>query len=389
MHRAGHRASETSLWIAVLEGKWDVVQNKVLRGATTAAVYAATASIISTFLLFVAFFLVVAFRFIVVPTGPSSTHQELIFDVTSSAPVASASFLSEEKRAYLRSPAAFTKPTADAPATISDKALRRARVLDPGTRFDVTATLVVPDAAAAATGAGGVDGGMFQVYASLTNERGDAIANATRPATLKRVNPEVRLLRFVTRWPLYALGLMEETQTQWIRLPMFRGVSEDKSSPFTSVVVVVKPRAGVPASALPIIYAAHADVHVEMNALTRAIRSYPASSFVLMSIAVWGYLCATATALFGVVVLFGAVRAPSSFASEVINRSKQIVSGGLGGLSTSSDDEDRGGSSRNSEEGRRGSVGDDGDGDGDGAGDETSGDDGGIAPDGLRRRVVA
>jgi hypothetical protein len=29
MHRAGHRASETSLWIAVLEGKWDVVQNKV------------------------------------------------------------------------------------------------------------------------------------------------------------------------------------------------------------------------------------------------------------------------------------------------------------------------------------------------------------------------
>ena len=189
---------------------------------------------------------------------------------------------------------------------------------------------------------------------------------------------------------------------------MFRGVSEDKSSPFTSVVVVVKPRAGVPASALPIIYAAHADVHVEMNALTRAIRSYPASSFVLMSIAVWGYLCATATALFGVVVLFGAVRAPSSFASEVINRSKQIVSGGLsglsasarseyvgwneyvaGGLSTSSDDEDRGGSSRNSEEGRRGSVGDDGDGDGDGAGNETSGDDGGIAPDGLRRRVVA
>ena len=186
---------------------------------------------------------------------------------------------------------------------------------------------------------------------------------------------------------------------------MFRGVSEDKSSPFTSVVVVIKPRAGVPASALPIIYAAHADVHVEMNALTRAIRSYPASSFVLMSIAVWGYLCATATALFGVVVLFGAVRAPSSFASEVINRSKQIVSGGLsglsasarseyvgwneyvaGGLSTSSDDEDRGGSSRNSEEERRrGSEGDDGD----GAGDETSGDDGGIAPDGLRRRVVA
>ena len=56
---------------------------------------------------------------------------------------------------------------------------------------------------------------------------------------------------------------------------MFRGVSEDKSSPFTSVVVVVKPRAGVPASALPIIYAAYADVHVEMNALTRAIRATP------------------------------------------------------------------------------------------------------------------
>jgi cytoskeletal protein RodZ len=196
-------------------------------------VYAATASIIATFLLFVAFFLVVAFRFIVVPTGPSSTHQELIFDVTSSAPVASASFLSEEKRAYLRSPAAFTKPTADAPATISDKALRRARVLDPGTRFDVTATLVVPDAAAAATGAGGVDGGMFQVYASLTNERGDAIANATRPATLKRVNPEVRLLRFVTRWPLYALGLMEETQT--LTLPV-RSISH--WSPYDRVGVV-------------------------------------------------------------------------------------------------------------------------------------------------------
>jgi hypothetical protein len=50
--------------------------------ATTLAISTAVAALVSTALLFVSFLLVVLFRLLVVPNGPSTTHQELVFDFT-------------------------------------------------------------------------------------------------------------------------------------------------------------------------------------------------------------------------------------------------------------------------------------------------------------------
>ena len=272
------------------------------------------------------------------PNGPSTTNRELFFDFTSDVPTAHASFMSTKTmRAML--------PESGAAGEITDQALRRARLLDPGQRYNVGISLVMPETPAnRATG-------MFQVFAELMTARGDVLANATRPATLRYASAEVRWLRLLVRWPLFALGFAEEKQT--VALTMFADLSEERDKPFTAIRVSIKPHAHGPKT-VPAMYAAHATVNLRMSILTRAMYRYPASSFVLMLVVTWGYMCMMALALFALVVVSGAIQSPSSFASDVVTKVKRVMKvGGAGegdvagqrlepffdGLTTSSDDE--------------------------------------------------
>ena len=94
------------------------------------------------------------------------------------------------------------------PARVTTEMMRGARLLSSGQRFDVSVVLVVPETPHNAAA------GVFQVRAELLDARGDAVANATRPASLRYASREVRWVKLLTRWPLYAAGLAEEKQTQ-------------------------------------------------------------------------------------------------------------------------------------------------------------------------------
>ena len=176
--------------------------------ATTTAITTAVAAVVSTALLVFAFALVVFVRFALVPGGPSSTSRELLFDFESPTPTAHVSFLSPKQLAAL--PAT--------PDAITPAIMRRHRALDPGATFDVRVHLTLPESPHNRDYAG-----LFQVRAELLTARGDVLANATRPAGLRYASTEVRWLRLGLRWPLYALGLREETQT--LTLPMHRGAT--------------------------------------------------------------------------------------------------------------------------------------------------------------------
>ena len=226
--RVSLRASQTSLFSAVRDGSWDVVQLKVRRAhddaarsttncvpqtsstpnararsppalppstlshrpkltniATTTAISTAVAAVVSTALLLLSFLLVVTFRFVFVPGGPSTTHQELVFDFTAPSPVAVASFLS---------PATLAAMPSD-PARVTTEMMRGARLLSSGRdrRQRRPRRPETPHNA---------DAGLFQVRAELLDARGDAVANATRPASLRYASREVRWIRLLTRWPL-------------------------------------------------------------------------------------------------------------------------------------------------------------------------------------------
>lgn len=172
------------------------------------------------------------------------------------------------------------------------------------------------------------EAGMFQVSAELMNARGDVLANATRPASLRFASAEVRWLRLLVHWPWYAFGLAEEKQS--MALPMFTGLLEKRDQPFTAIRVGIKPHAHGPKT-LPQLYSAHANVDLAMGVLTRVMYSYPASSFVLMLVVTWGYMCVAALALFAVVAVTGAVRSPSSFAGEIVARARDVMTKGGGG----------------------------------------------------------
>lgn len=298
--------------------------------ATTAAIMTAVAISVSILLLFLSLALVVVFRILVVPTTPASTRQELVFDYVPAAPTAVSSFLGAKE----------TKALAlyDNPKLITDAALTSSRVLTPGQRFDVSVSLTLPETRH------NVDAGVFQVRAELLTARGEVIANATRPAMLAHTGTEVRLLRLLVSWPLHALGLVEEVRT--VTLPMFEGVGERLTRPFAGVRVTVVPRAGGGPNAVPQMWRAHADLRMDMSALTRFLYHYPASSFAVMVLVTWGYLCAAALLVFAAAAAAGVVRVPTSFAGEVVRRAsaadgKQRLDpffDGMG-LTTSSDDE--------------------------------------------------
>ena len=372
-YRGGAVTPDPSLFTAVMEGQWEVVREKVsasthellhrtcpaiyspnrrsfrlpnknltepphhlplssqlLSLATTAAIMTAVAIAVSMVLFFLSLTLVVVFRILVVPTTPASTRRELVLDYVSQSPTAVSSFLGAKEAKALA--------LYDNPKLITDAALASSRVLTPGQRFDVSVSLSLPETRH------NVDAGVFQVRAELLTARGEVIANATRPAMLGHTGSEVRLLRLLVSWPLHALGLVEEARTA--TLPMFEGITERQTRPFAGVRVTVVPRAGGGPEAVPQVWRAHADVRMDMSALTRFLYHYPASSFAVMVLVTWGYLCAAALLVFAAAAAAGVVRVPTSFAGEVVRRAS---AGEIGkrpdpffdgmGLTTSSDDE--------------------------------------------------
>mmetsp|Transcript_35972 Transcript_35972/g.57858 ORF Transcript_35972/g.57858 Transcript_35972/m.57858 type:complete len:111 (-) Transcript_35972:116-448(-) len=92
--RTADKAQGIPLWSALKARSWDVVQVKLLDLAATVAISTAVAALVSAALLVLSFSIVACFRLMVVPRGPSSANQELVFDFTAAVPTARASFLS-------------------------------------------------------------------------------------------------------------------------------------------------------------------------------------------------------------------------------------------------------------------------------------------------------
>ena len=286
---------------------------------------------VSTVLLVVAFLLVVSFRWVVVPRGPSATHQELVLDFTMPNPSATAVFMPPRSVASIEA--------LEGPEMITTSVMRSHRVIAAGQSFDVHVELRLPENAHNREKAG-----VFQVTCELLTAKGDVIGKATRPASLAFRSFKVRLLKFLVMWPLHAFDLVKEEQV--VRLPMFSGATESKDAPFVSLRATLSPRFsralpnGNDFDGIPHVSGASADVRLDMGILRRFLYYYPASSFVLMLGATWGYLCAAALLSFAAVAGLGLVKSPTAFAEEVARRATEVMkgtggAGGTGGLDAS------------------------------------------------------
>ena len=286
--------------------------------AQTAAVSTAVGAVVSTVLLAVAFALVLSFRWLVVPHGPSATHQELFLDFTLPNPSAVATFMPPKSVEAIER---LKRASPEKP--ISNAALRSHRVVAPHQSYDVRLEFRLPESEHNRDVAG-----TFQVLCELLNGRGEVIANATRPVTLKHTSFELRLLKLLVKWPLYVLDVARETHV--VSLPVFSARAEARDSPFVAIRTTLFARAGAPggADAVPHVYSAHADIQLDMGPLRKFLYYYPASSFVIMLGVTWGYLCAAALLLFAGVAAAGLVRSPRAFAEEVVRRAAGVVKGG-------------------------------------------------------------
>lgn len=345
--------------------------------AQTAAVSTAVGAVVSTVLLAVAFALVLSFRWLVVPHGPSATHQELFLDFTLPSPSAVATFMPPKSVEAIER---LRRASPDKP--VPSATLKSHRIIAPHQSYDVHLAFVLPESRHNRDVVG-----TFQVTCELLNGRGDVLANATRPVTMRHVSFELRLLKLLFKWPLYVLDVARESQT--VRLPMFASRTELKESPFVAVRTTLSARAGSESHAVPHVYSAHADIQLDMGPLRKFLYYYPASSFVIMLGITWGYLCAAALLLFAGVAAAGLVKSPRAFAEEVVQRAAGVVKGaGAGGRGFANGDAfpqpffDGGGTSSDDEAARRAS------GDSDAAESESSGasDLGGATTAGLRYR---
>lgn len=384
------RAAQTSMYAAVRDGSWDVVQVKVrlriprfpilanashlrissasfrerlltylpptrtplkskqlTNFATTAAVTTAVSAVVATVLLVVSFLLVVTVRWLVVPSAPSATHQELFLDFTLAEPTATAVFMPQSSiNAINALPAEKITPSI----------LRSNRVMASGQKYDISVTLDLPESKHNVLVAR-----TFQVTSTLLTANNVVLANATRPVNVQFQSLEVKLVKLLLKWPLYALGLATETQS--IKLQMFSSVTEKKDLPLAKIETKISPRAGLEKThegRVPDVHNTYADISLDMNFLNKFLYNYPASSFVLMLGATWGYLCAAAFLLFSIVVALGLVKSPSKFAEEVVARAIGVIKGGDTSLDrfafqsnmfegTSSDDENLSGGRKSTE----------------------------------------
>ena len=108
--------------------------------AQTAAVSTAVGAVVSTVLLAVAFALVLSFRWLVVPRGPSATHQELFLDFTRPAPTAVATFMPPRSVEAIEK---LRRASPDKP--VPSSALKSHRVIAPHQSYDVHLAFVLPE----------------------------------------------------------------------------------------------------------------------------------------------------------------------------------------------------------------------------------------------------
>ena len=169
----------------LLEHEWVEFSARVRRVCKRSAALTLSAAIISFGLLIASITCVFALRYIVVPRGPASLSQDLVFDYTAAAPVARVSFI----------PQKF--------ANTGESKPRKGRIVSAKQNFDVDIEFVVPDSEY------NVNVGMFQVNAKLLTPSGKTLLERSRPGIVKYTSKEVKWLKTIVWWPFHALGFIE------------------------------------------------------------------------------------------------------------------------------------------------------------------------------------
>jgi seipin len=264
---AGEGAKKPSL----LEEDWIAFSARVRGVCKRSAKITLNAAFTSLVLLLLSIFTVLLVRFVVVPRGPVSLTQDLVFDYTTQAPLARASFLEEK--------------FANVPVNFQEDSSKR--ILRPKQSFDIDVEFTVPESDF------NVNVGMFQVNVKLLTPGGKLLLESSRPGIVKYTSKEVKWLRTIVWWPFHALGLIEEQQN--VRVTMVKNYQEDSETPFTDIQVIMKPHAG--SSKLPQIYEACATIHLSMNIFAKALYFYPLTSFVVLVSLLWSGLNFTAFSL--------------------------------------------------------------------------------------------
>ena len=247
----------------MLEEDFAEFSARVRRVCKRAATLTLSAALIAGALLILSVILVFTTRFFLVPSGPASLTQDLVFDYTSTSPVAKASFVREK----------FGERQ-------SQTSNVRERMLSPRQNFDVEIEFIVPNSEY------NFDVGMFQVDAKMKTRQGKTLVDASRPGIVKYTSKEVKWLKTIVWWPLHALGLIDEQQN--IQITMVKNYKENAEAPFTDIEVTMKPRAG--STKLPQIYEARAIIHLSMGIFVKILYFYPMTSFVIIVGLLWSSL---------------------------------------------------------------------------------------------------
>jgi len=246
---------------SLLEDDFAQFSARVRHVSKRAAMLTLSAAMVVMGLFTASVFVVLIMRYIVVPRGPASLAQDLVFDYTAQHPLATASF-TPEKFANARA------------TSIEDLNMR---IVNPNQEFEVEIEFTVPESEYNA------DVGMFQVHTKMLTPNGKTLHESSRPGVLKYTSREVRWLKTIVWWPLYAFGFIEEQQN--VHVMAVKKYREDRETPFTNIEVTMKPHAG--STKLPQIYEARVRINLSMGMLAKALYFYPIISFGVLVMMFW------------------------------------------------------------------------------------------------------
>lgn len=241
---------------SLLEDDFAQFNARVIRVSKRAAMYTLSAVTVAIGLFALSVFVVLLMRYVVVPRGPASVSQDLVFDYTLKHPLASTSFTPEK---FVNSKILATNAI-------------RGRIVNPNQEFELEIEFIVPESDHNA------QVGMFQVHTKMLTPNGKALYESSIPGVLKYTSKEVRWLKTLVWWPFYAFGLMDEKQN--VRVMAVKKYKEDRESPFTNLDVIIKPHSG--SAKLPQIYEARARINISMGMLAKALYFYPLISFTVL-----------------------------------------------------------------------------------------------------------
>ena len=249
---------------SLLEDDFAQFSARVRGVSKRAAMFTLNAAMVVMGCFMVSVFVVLIMRYIFVPRGPASLAQDLVFDYTAQHPLATASF-TPDKFANVRAPSVEDLNT---------------RIVNPNQEFEVEIEFTLPESEYNA------HVGMFQVQTKLLASNGKKLHESSRPGVLKYTSREVRWLKTIVWWPLYAFGFIDEQQN--VHVTAVKKYREDRETPFTNIEVTMKPHAG--SSKLPQIYEARARINLTMGMLAKALYFYPIISFAVLVMMFWSSL---------------------------------------------------------------------------------------------------